>query len=95
MGESSPLTIGLLISMIGVIIVVGTHIAVIARWSGKIDGFFLAIQERITRDELEIEKLRSARHAQDGIIAFHNGVLMQAFPDLDRRQGNPITSKIA
>ncbi len=81
----SPLTFGLLISMVGLVIVIGVHIAVIARWSGKIDAFFISLTNRIDQHDREIEKLRIARHEQDGVLSFHHGVLLQAFPELDRR----------
>ena len=58
-------------------IVIGVHIAVIARWSGKIDGFMSAMGERIVRAEAEISRLREARHQQEGTIQRHEGLLKE------------------
>ncbi len=58
-------------------LVVGVHIAVIARWSGKIDGFMSAMGERMVRAESEITRLREARHTQDGLLQRHEGVLKE------------------
>jgi hypothetical protein len=56
-------------------LVIGVHIAVIARWSGKIDGFMSAAALRFEKAESEIARLRDARHAADGIIQRHDGLL--------------------
>lgn len=65
------------ISLIGLMIIVGVHIAVIARWSGKIDGFITSALDRIERSEDEIERLRDARHSIDGTLQRHEGLLKE------------------
>ena len=72
----------ILISLIMLMIIVGVHIAVIARWSGKIDGYILAASEHFHRIDAEIEKLRMARHDQDGRIQRHEGL----FKDMEHRR---------
>jgi hypothetical protein len=68
-------------SLIGLILAVAVHIAVIARWSGRIDSYMQASEVRIQKAEAEIVRLREARHKADGILQRHEGLLGQ----LDRR----------
>ena len=58
-------------------IVIGVHIAVIARWTGRIDGFMTASIERLEKAEVEITRLRDARHIADGMIQRHDGLLKE------------------
>ena len=76
------MTTSIVVSIIGLIVVICVHIVVIARWSGKIDGYILAASATFARIDHEIEKLRSARHIQDGILQRHEGVLRE----FERRQ---------
>ena len=69
------------VALFGLIIVIGVHIAVIARWSGKIDGFIIATMARISTVENEVTRLRDARHVADGILQRHDG----AIEELKRR----------
>lgn len=79
---TAPISTSIVVSIIGLIIVICVHIVVIARWSGKIDGYILAASEHFHRIDAEIEKLRMARHDQDGRIQRHEGVLK----DMERRR---------
>lgn len=65
----------ILISLIGLIIVGGVHVAMIARWSGKIDGYLLAATANFARIDDEIKSLRLSRHDHEGRIQQHDGVL--------------------
>ena len=82
------------VALVGLIVIITVHITVIARWSGRIDGYMVANDQRIAtfmqatsqRFEVvegEVKRLRDARHIQDGHIQRHEGMLR----DLDRRQG--------
>lgn len=56
-------------------VVVGVHIAVIARWSGRIDGLLLAMSADDIRQDEEIKSLRQSRHDHEGRIQRHESVL--------------------
>lgn len=82
-----------ILSLITVIILGAIQIAVIARWTGRIDGYIVASDKRfeayiaannlrMEMHEDEIRRLRDARHASDGIIQRHDGILRE----LERRQ---------
>ena len=77
------MTTAIVISLVGLIIVIAVHIAVIARWSGRIDGYMLSMDGRMTKAELEIIRLRDARHLADGAIQRHEGMLRE----FERRAG--------
>ena len=71
------MTTSIVISIIGLIVVICVHIVVIARWSGKIDGFITAFAANFARIENEVEKLRAARHIQEGTLQRHEGLLRE------------------
>jgi len=67
------MNIAVICTLLGLIAVITGHIVVIARWSGRIDGFMQATEQRITKAEYEITRLRDARHKSDGEIQRHTG----------------------
>ena len=71
-------------ALLGLIATIVVHIVVIARWSGKIDGYIVASAENFRRMENEIEKLRAARHEQEGTLQRHEGLLKE----FDRRSSH-------
>ena len=81
------MTTSIVVSIIGLIAVICVHIVVIARWSGKIDGYILAASENFRRIDSEIERLRISRHEQEGRLQRHEGVLRE----LERRRDSPAT----
>lgn len=50
------------VALIGLIVAITVHIVVIARWSGKIDGYILAMTDSIRRLDGEILELRKVKH---------------------------------
>ena len=78
---ANSISTSIVVSIIGLIVVICVHIVVIARWSGKIDGYILAASEHFGRIDHELEKLRAARHDQEGRLQRHEGALRQ----LERR----------
>ena len=76
------MTNSIVVSIIGLIVVICVHIVVIARWSGKIDGYILAASERFNRIDDEIDRLRVSRHDQEGRLQRHEGALNE----LERRR---------
>ena len=76
------MTTSIVVSIIGLIVVICVHIVVIARWSGKIDGYILSASENFRRIDSEIHSLRLARHDQEGRLQRHEGMLRE----FDRRQ---------
>ena len=75
----------LAVSIIGLIVVIVTHIVVIARWSGQVDGYIRANNERLSAMDIEIKRLRDARHEADGRIQLHDGALREVQRVLARR----------
>ena len=67
------MTVSVVVALIGLIIVILAHTVVIARWSGRIDGYLSAASENFKRIDCEIGKLRDARHVADGKIQLHDG----------------------
>lgn len=74
--------IAVVVMTVALIITVIVHIAVIARWSGKIDGFIVSANDRILDAEKEILRLREARHHADGELQRQAGMLHE----LERRR---------
>ncbi len=79
------MTTAIVISLVGLIIVIAVHIAVIARWSGRIDGYMVSMEGRMAKAETEILRLRDARHMADGTLQRHEGMLRE----FERRGGVP------
>lgn len=65
----------ILVALIGLIMVVGVHVAVIARWSGRIDGYLQAAAENFKRIDAEILSLRQSRHDHEGRLQRSESVL--------------------
>ena len=83
----------LVVALIGLIVVITVHIVVIARWSGKIDGYIQATAERLSSVDAEIRRLRDARHEADGKIARHEGLLREMRSLADRRVNTTMDDK--
>ena len=93
------MTNAVVVSLIGLIVVIVIQIVFVSRWTGKIDGYMAANDERfrtyiatndrrVSQNEAEIIRLRDARHVADGKIQRHEGWLKE----LDRRHnGRRIT----
>lgn len=75
--SGSHMDVAVVCSLIGLSVAIGVHIAIIARWSGRIDAFLAGNTERLTKAEAEIIRLRDARHEADGLIAMHEGILRE------------------
>ena len=73
--EWASLNAAIFVALIGLMVVVGVHIAVIARWSGRIDGLLLAMSADDIRQDEEIKSLRQSRHDHEGRIQRHESVL--------------------
>lgn len=67
------MTTSIVIALVGLIVVIMGHTVVIARWSGKIDGYLEAAQRNFTRQDGEIMKLREAKHELLGKCQLHDG----------------------
>ena len=79
---ATSISTSIVVSIIGLIVVICVHIVVIARWSGKIDGYILAAAENFRRIDSEIDRLRLSRHDQEGRLQRHEGALKE----LERRR---------
>lgn len=80
-----PLTSGVIVACLGLTIVIAVHIVVIARWSGRIDGYITSNAERMNTMDVEIRRLRDARHEADGKIQRQEGMLREMQRLFDRR----------
>lgn len=69
------MTTSIVVALIGLIIVICVHIVVIARWSGKIDGYISSCSDNFRRIDGEIAQLRVSRHDHEGRIQRHEGTL--------------------
>ena len=78
----------MVISLIGLIVIITVQVVFFARWTGRIDGYvtasdqrfqayIIAADKRFENDEDEIRRLRDARHTADGIIQRHEGMLKE------------------
>ena len=79
------MTTSIVVSIMGLIVVICVHIVVIARWSGKIDGYIMSASENFRRIDGEIERLRVSRHEQEGRLQRHEGTLNEL---IERRRVN-------
>lgn len=79
------MTSGLIVALIGLIVVITLHIVVIARWSGQIDGYVKANNERMLRQDVEVQRLRDARHETDGKVQRLIGQVSEIQRLFDRR----------
>lgn len=80
----------LVIALIGFIIVIMAHTVVIARWSGRIDGYLEAAANNFTRVDCEIERLRDAKHDASGQLQKHTGQIRAIEGRLHRIDHEPI-----
>jgi len=69
--------VAVVLSMAGLTLAVVVHIAIIARWSGRIDCWMRSLADRLTRVEEELGHLRDGHHDSDAVLQRHEGILQE------------------